>query len=227
MRDALCNDGLAPPCIHSYRRVLAQMASAPPFTISADYVRLQMASTARGRAAGSETSEEAVLQQQRAAAVKAAEVSSERRRAGHTPGDRVSMSQLSKDIQRDSVDVDGLALRGPQAGYLLAALAKRVAAAVKGEADDAWVTPRSTDTAKNFESAVLAFCREVLLCSSRTVTGGDAYDATEMVGGTAWCAAVVRARAGSHAWAVTAGDCGQVFGNRDLVIICPDTSVEV
>jgi len=164
----------------SYCRILAQMCQAPSFAMSADYVRLRMASAARGRASHASTNE-AVLESARAAAVKAAEVSSERRRAGHVPGDRVSMSQLQKDIQRDAVDVDGLSLRGPQAGFLLAALAKRVAAAVKGESDERWVVAGDGDTANGFETAVLDFAREVLLCSSRTVTGGDAYDAAEMV----------------------------------------------
>ena len=61
-----------------------------------------------------------------AAAVAAAEVSASRRRAGFTPGDRVSVRQMGLDTERDLVLLDGALLQRWSAVALVTALACRL-----------------------------------------------------------------------------------------------------
>jgi hypothetical protein len=152
------------------------------------------------------------------AAVAAAEASAIRRRAGYVPGDRVNMRQLSKDYQRDVVMLGGERIAGADAAFLVSALALRIVRSInsafmhlRGEgytpvAGDLLQLSRSADSntamsanarVRAFEAQLLEYAREILLCSSRTVAGGDTYDALELV-----------------------------FRNPDRVVLIPDTATE-
>lgn len=107
------------------------------------------------------------------------------------------MTQLFKDLQRDSVVINGVLLRGADGvGAVVAALARRVYAVLHGHGrGGAEATPRGggsesargaggTSDAASARSAggctdadALAFARDVLLMCNRTTSGGDAYEA--------------------------------------------------
>lgn len=122
--------------------------------------------------------------------IAATEASAQGRRMGHTPGDRVDPLQLDKDVCRDVVVIDGETFSGAHTRILAASLVRRVMhrvscavsgargsiASIAGDAPPAWASeiPRCS-------SRLVDFAREVLLCSSRTVIGGDSYDAIECV----------------------------------------------
>jgi hypothetical protein len=117
-----------------------------------------------------------------------AEASSRRRRFGFTPGDRVSMQQFSKDCERDVLVMDGARYECASGAALIAAVAARLFAVT------AAARAAGHDGSHLTEARVLEFARQVLLCTCRTVVGGDSYDAVEMV-----------------------------FANPELVHVCPDS----
>lgn len=83
--------------------------------------------------------------------------------------------------------MDGEELAGAEAATLVGELARRISAAVMPEGfmgAALWAQSHGGSANATFESSVLDFAREVLLCSSRTVTGGDAYDAVDLVSTT-------------------------------------------
>jgi len=153
------------------------------------------------------------------AAVAAAEMSAHRRRAGYTPGDRVSVRQLGRDTQRDVLVLDGAEMANWSAVALTTAVMCRLVD-VANACFRAWwrasgaagagaaasqpqqqqqqqqrgppshlllcspreALPSSCNArAPAFEQQLVEFCREVLLCTSRTVLGGDTFDAVEAV----------------------------------------------
>jgi hypothetical protein len=148
------------------------------------------------------------------AAVAAAEMSAHRRRAGYTPGDRVSVRQLGRDTQRDVLVLDGAEMANWSAVALTTAVMCRLVdvanacfrtwwrasgAGGAGGASSQQLQQRGPPShlllcsprealpsscnarAPAFEQQLVEFCREVLLCTSRTVLGGDTFDAVEAV----------------------------------------------
>lgn len=124
--------------------------------------------------------------------IAATEASAQRRRIGHTPGDRVDPSQLGKDVCRDVVFVEGERFAGAPTSALLARLAQRVMEVVENAITGGADPPekRVSDVSRllpwtagvvGCASRLVNFCREVLLCTSRTVIGGDSFDALECV----------------------------------------------
>jgi hypothetical protein len=128
--------------------------------------------------------------------VASAEASAQRRRAGFAPGDRASLKQLTKDYAREVVEIatdnaggaGGEAppppppperLSAASAGELVAALARRLALALGG-GDGARAASPSHRRVHSLEARIVAFARDILASSSRTVAGGDAYDALEL-----------------------------------------------
>lgn len=142
-------------------------------------------------------------------AVASAEASNYRRRAGVTPGDRVSLRQLGRDTQRDVVVLDGTHLPTVDITEVIIRVAARVvqvlndafAAMYAEQRGDSIPPPLSKiltlSTAhtgpascnpKGWEMQLLEFVREVLTCTSRTVMGGDTFDALELIFANRECA---------------------------------------
>lgn len=190
-----------------YSHVLAELSKQAPVSLLADHVRARAAEARRsGLAAGGHDTDavEVEADQVRRAAV----LSAETRHMGHNPGDRVSMEQLVKDVQRDKVALGDIELSAVEAGDIIVALTRKVelaldeaearlAAAAAADAaerldtaggagsgsDDRSSSATATTFTRPSPASVVRFAREVLLCSSRTVAGGDAYDAVELVFG--------------------------------------------
>jgi hypothetical protein len=191
-------------------------AAGAPASPSPSPARLPAAE--RRRAALLQKAASAVqLRDEAHAAVAAAEMSAHRRRAGYTPGDRVSVRQLGRDTQRDVLVLDGAEMANWSAVALTTAVMCRLvdvanacfrawwrASGAGGAAGAGGASlhqqqhrgppshlllcsprealPSSCNArAPAFEQQLVEFCREVLLCTSRTVLGGDTFDAVEAV----------------------------------------------
>ena len=140
------------------------------------------------------------------AAVATAEAAAQVRRGGHAPGDRVTERQLELDTAREAaIIVDSVPLsrcnsnnasaalnstgqndgsRHMDAVAMVAALSTAVLQAAAVHAGIATSTSTLTVNplpAVGQEARLLELCRDVLLCSSRTVAGGDTYDLLELV----------------------------------------------
>jgi hypothetical protein len=129
-------------------------------------------------------------------AVASAEASAQRRRVGYTPGDRVSVKQLARDTQRDVVLLDDVPMPNDDVTNMVLALVKRITDSVNaaftiGRAGtesgrSRMLSFRSNDSAATGvtslqEMQLAEFARELLTCTSRTVVGGDTFDALELI----------------------------------------------
>ena len=220
----------------NYRSTLRSlMARHTSLSMSADWVRVQMQKVGRAGplmpgAAAPKNSRLARKQEQqitKASAAATALVSAQRRRLGYTPGDRVSLEQLQKDVQRDRVRIEGHLLTATSVPEVVTTLSSTIlarlhekglgpgttrsgagsgsgsgAGAGSGSGAGAGAGPRRSGAgagggagSKFLEGRIMEFAHEVLRCSSRTIAGGDAYDALDLV-----------------------------FGNRDLVLLTPASS---
>lgn len=135
------------------------------------------------------------------ATLAATEASAQSRRVGHVPGDRVDQCQLDKDVVRDNVIIDGERISCSSTHAIVARLVDRVMAVIEqsitgascssvrsagGDRPDGiaslHVTPLPwVSSVPRCASRLVTYCREVLLCTSRTVVGGDVFDALECI----------------------------------------------
>lgn len=244
-------------CLAEYKVTLAEfLTTVPCLTMSGDWARVQWTSQNEDKANGASRRDAAMRRDtvSRLMAHSTAEVSAQRRRLGHTLGDRVTWRQLEADVVRDRLKIDGTEMAASDVKTLIALLADKLLDRLKvvspGKAGSARAgtpsrsshnksssidsvpedlssvgegnsgrrphrvssleslgsdaaetlvsTPRdgaascvSEDCdesvvglfshADGQEARVLEFARDVLLCSSRTVSGGDAFFACELV----------------------------------------------
>lgn len=175
------------------------------------------ASVARARAAADErklertrqmADEAVLLQDDTITAVASAEVSSQRRRAGVTLGDRTTMTQLAKDSQRDTLLIGGEAFVNAHPTRLIATLSRRIVSVVNTVYSAYWRTVTqagkpaaavaagppafkllrheaerggSSCNPPAFHMQLYEYIREVLVCSSRTVSSGDGHHAADLI----------------------------------------------
>ena len=134
------------------------------------------------------------------AALAAVAAGEARRRGGHVPGDRVTLQQLDKDLARDTLLLNGKQIArddnsdgsGNGIVCILQQLARTIASVVT-TADSLVAASAASSNSQDpsllppdlagQEARLLAFCRDVLVCSSRTTLGGDTYDAVELLFG--------------------------------------------
>jgi hypothetical protein len=146
---------------------------AHPFDLEAsDTVssKLPVIPTLRMQPGASGETLKAVREAERAVAEAAAGAA--KRMWGYSPGDRVPLRQLQRDTERDTVVVMGETLEAPAVELVFDCLCQAVASELR-RSDGSW---QDDDNA-----GIAQFAAEVLHGSSRTVAGGDAYEALELL----------------------------------------------
>lgn len=89
------------------------------------------------------------------------------------------MTQLFKDMQRDSVTINGVLLRGADGvGTIVSALARRVQTVLHARGGGGGEPDRA---ALCSDADALTFARDILLVCNRTSSGGDAYEAATLL----------------------------------------------
>jgi hypothetical protein len=152
------------------------------------------------RAAASKDAYRAALEQSKKVSVMMEWVIRQRKQE-HREG-KNSQSQVFKDMRRDMVEINGVIYKGAEgAESIIGALTRcllnlssseRTGAAKPMARGEAPVVNSDWESHPLTEAEALGFAWEVLVACNRTQSGGDSYDALELL-----------------------------LGNRDLVVLCP------